>query len=191
MHGNELRKTGRLRAAVARLNRAVRLSTGDGDRGAALALLARAAGEHRNAALFDESVDRYRRLLDASDDRSILFNPFTFREIQLRGLLGTGRAAAACRLIRTRHSGAEPPTPHWRIIERVTAGEVLLASKQRDEAEDAFRQALAAAEVHHLPHQIQRTSRAAELGQLSSVLQDSSAALHRLNEEPWPRVPDV
>jgi len=189
MHGNELRKVGRLRAAVARLQEALRTSTGDEPRGIALALLARAAGEQRDIALFDESIDHYRRLLDVEESRSVLFNRFTLREIQLRGLLNTGRAPEAVRVIRTGQFDGEPVAPQWRVIERVTAGEVLLASKQRDEAEDVFRAALVAAEVHRLPHQIQRTIRATEASQLSSVLEDSCAALDRLNQEFAPAPP--
>ncbi|MER6790975.1 hypothetical protein [Amycolatopsis mediterranei] len=45
MHGNELRKAGRVRAAAARLESAVALSATPAGQGAASALLARAAGD--------------------------------------------------------------------------------------------------------------------------------------------------
>jgi len=50
MHGNELRKSGQSNAALTVLGRAVSTARGDAERGAALALLARAAGAtgHRN-----------------------------------------------------------------------------------------------------------------------------------------------
>lgn len=112
----------------------------------------------------------------------MLFNPFTFREIELRGLVNTGRAADAVRLFHTGLPDAAAVSPQWHIIERVTAGQVLLAGGQRDEAEQALRAALTAAEVSLLPHQIQRTIRAAEAGQLYEVAQDGRTVLHRLND---------
>jgi hypothetical protein len=75
-----------------------------------------------------------------------------------------------------------PVAPQWHIIERVTAGQVLLAARQRDGAEEALRAALAAAESHRLPHQIQRTIRAANDGGLTEVSADGRAALQRLND---------
>lgn len=182
MHGNELRKADRVHAGVARLQRATHLSDTAEDRGTALALLARAAGEQSNAELFDQALAGYRDLLDARPGRSMLFNPFTFREIELRGLVSTGRPADAVRLIRTGLPDAAPVAPQWHIIERVTAGQVLLAAGQLDEAEEALRTALTAAETGRLPHQIQRTVRAAESGHLDAIASEGHAALDRLNE---------
>jgi transcriptional regulator with XRE-family HTH domain len=181
MHGNELRKADRVRAGVARLQHAAHLSETAEDRGTALALLARAAGEDGNAELFDQALDGYRGLLDTGRGRSMLFNPFTFREIELRGLVSTDRAQHAMRIIHTGLPDAAPVAPQWHIIERVTAGQVLLAGGQPDEAEDALRMALTAAEISRLPHQIQRTIRAAELGHLLGVADEGRAALDRLN----------
>lgn len=189
MHGNELRKVDRVSAGIARLHRAVQLSVGTQDRGTALALLAWAAGEQGNTEMFDRALGGYRQLLDNGGGRSMLFNPFTFREIELRGLINTGRAAHAVRLLHTGLPDAAPVAPQWHIIERVTAGQVLLAGGQRNEAEQALRAALTAAEVSLLPHQIQRTIRAAETGQLDGVAQDSRTALHRLNNASAPASP--
>jgi len=144
MHGNELRKADRVPAGIARLLRAAHLSEGADARGTALALLARAAGEQGNAVLFDQALAGYRVLLDNGNGRSMLFNPFTFREIELRGLVNTGRALQAAQIIQTGLPDAAPVAPHWHIIERVTAGTVLLAGGQCDEAEEALRTALAA-----------------------------------------------
>jgi transcriptional regulator with XRE-family HTH domain len=94
MHGNELRKAGRLSAAIARLRRAVALSAELPDRATACAMLARAAGEAGDAELFDDTIDTYQRLLDETD---MFGNMFTFREIQLRGLVDTGRPGAVGR----------------------------------------------------------------------------------------------
>jgi transcriptional regulator with XRE-family HTH domain len=85
MHGNELRKADRSKAAVARLIRAVELSTNHEGRGVAYALLARAAGEMGNQALFDEAINGFRESLDGDGGYGMLFNPFTLREVQLRG----------------------------------------------------------------------------------------------------------
>lgn len=181
MHGNELRKADHVGAAIARLSRAVAVSEDREGQGAAFALLARAAGEHGNPDLFDLAINGYRERLDSGGGRSMLFNPFTFREIELRGLVATGRAAAAARVMQTGQPGAAPVAPQWHIIERVTAGEVLLAARQPDGAEASLRAALMAAEMHRLPHQIQRTIRAAKAGELSQVEVEGRAALQRLN----------
>lgn len=180
MHGNELRKADRVAAAVARLQHAVRISANPEGRGSALALLARAAGERGDAAQFDEALRAYRTLLDCHDERSMLFNPFTFREIHLRGLLSTHRPTEAVRQLEGDHGGARPVAPQWQIIERVTAGQVLLAAGEPAGAEEALRAALRAAEDHRLPHQIQRVIRAAEHAGLDDVAADGSSALHRL-----------
>jgi transcriptional regulator with XRE-family HTH domain len=183
MHGNELRKANRIPAAIARLNRAVALSTDREGQGAALAFLARAAGEHGDRDMFDNAIDRFRDVLHNGPARGMLFNPFTFREVHLRGLLSTGRTAEAVQVMRTDHADAAPAAPPWRIIERVTAGQVHLAAGDRDGAADALRTALAAAEAHRLPHQIQRTIRAAHSGGLVEISAEGQTALSRLNSE--------
>ncbi|MFD1149834.1 helix-turn-helix transcriptional regulator [Saccharothrix hoggarensis] len=182
MHGNELRKADHVGAAVVRLSRAVAVSDDREGRGAAFALLARAAGEQGNADLFDRAITGYRDLLDAEAGRGMLFNRFTSREIELRGLISTGRAAEAVRALQTDVSGP-PVAPQWHIIERVTAGQVLLAAQHRDGATEAFRSALTAAEVHRLPHQVQRTIRAADDAGLAEISADGRAALQRLTDQ--------
>jgi transcriptional regulator with XRE-family HTH domain len=177
MHGNELRKANRVPAAITRLDRAVALSTDREGRGTALAFLARAAGEHGNRDMFDSAIARYRDLLDHGDARGMLVNPFTFREIHSRGLVSTGRAAEAVRIMQTGHADATPTALQWYIIERVTAGQVHLAAGDRDGADEALRTALTAAEAHRLPHQIQRTIRAAQEGGFTEISTDGQAAL--------------
>lgn len=181
MHGNELRKASRVPAAIKRLSRAVDLSTDREGQGTALAFLARAAGEHGDRAAFDSALERYGDLLDHGHARGMLFNPFTFREIHLRGLVSTGRAAEAVQIMQTGHADATPAAPQWHIIERVTAGLVYLAACDRDGASEVLRTALTAAEAHRLPHQIQRTVRAAQSGGLTEVTTEGQAALLRLN----------
>lgn len=182
MHGNELRKAGRVPAAITRLTRAVHLSTDREGRGAALAFLARAAGEHGAADLFDQVIDRFRGLLDAGNEEGILLNPFIFQEIQLRGLVSTGRVAEAVKVMRASRTNATPAAPQWHIIERVTAGQVYLAAGDRDGAADALRVALRAAETYRLPHQVQRAIRAADTGGLCQISVDGHALLMHLRE---------
>lgn len=191
MHGNELRKASRIPAAIKRLSRAVDLSADVEGQGTALAFLARAVGEHGDRATFDSAIDRYRDLLDHGNARGMLFNPFTFREVHLRGLLSTGRAAEAARIMETSHPNAMPIAPQWHVIERVTAGQVYLAAGNRDGGCEALRTALVAAEAHRLPHQIQRTIRAAEDGDFIDISTDGQAALGRLNRLLAPPEPGV
>lgn len=83
--------------------------------------------------------------------------------------------------MQTGHADAMPAAPQWHIIERVTAGQVHLAAGDRDGASEALRTALIAAEAHRLPHQIQRSIRAAQDGGLAEIGADGQAALMRLN----------
>ncbi|WP_237774366.1 helix-turn-helix transcriptional regulator [Actinosynnema sp. ALI-1.44] len=182
MHGNELRKADHPAAAIARLGRAIEVSTDREGQGAAYALLARAAGEQDDPDLFDYAISGYRDLLDSGTARGMLFNPFTFREVQLRGLISTGRPNIAARIMETAQLDALPAAPQWHIIERVTAGQVLLAAGKLDAAADALRTALASAESHRLPHQIQRTIRAAHDGGFTDISDAGNAALRRLND---------
>jgi transcriptional regulator with XRE-family HTH domain len=180
MHGNELRKAGHVPAAVARLEQATALSDDPAGQGTALALLSRAVGELGDSDRFDRAILGYRDLLDQHFGSGLLFNPFTFREIELRGLVATGRAREAVRIIDTAKVDAAPAAPQWHIIERVTSGRVLLEAGDLQSGAVAFRAALRAAEAHRLPHQIQRAIRAAEQGQLHDVVADGKAALQRL-----------
>lgn len=181
MHGNELRKANRVPAAIQRLIRAVDLSADREGQGTALAFLARAAGEQGDRDMFDRAITRFRDLLDSGPAQGMLFNPFTLREIHLRGLVSTGRAAEAFQIMQTGHTDATRAAPQWHIIERVTAGQVHLASGDHDTASEALYTALTAAEAHRLPHQIQRTVRAADSGGLTEITTEGQAALLRLN----------
>ncbi|HET9142981.1 helix-turn-helix domain-containing protein [Actinophytocola sp.] len=181
MHGNELRKANRIPAAITRLRRAASLSTDREGRATALAFLARAAGEYGQPDLFDNAIAGYRDLLDHGPTQGMLVNPFTFREVHLRGLLATGRATEAVQIMHTGLADTTPAAPQWHIIERVTAGQVHLAAGNHEAANEALRTALTAAETHRLPHQIQRTIRTAHDGGLTEISTDGHAALRRLN----------
>jgi hypothetical protein len=181
MHGNELRKAGRLGAAIARLRRSVALSSDAQTLASARALLARAAGEAGHAELFDSAINSYRRQLDTTDSAEMLNNRFTFREVLLRGLVGTGRAAEAARLMEEPQN-APAPAPQWIVIERVTTGEVLLATGEREGAEEALLAALAGAETYRLPHQAQRAVRVAARD-IDAVAQTGRSVVARLSSK--------
>lgn len=180
MHGNELRKADHTAAASARLQRATHLSLDIKGRGTAYALLARTAGERGDAVLFDESIRACHELLNNNGGHGMLFNPFSLREILLRGLMSTGRTEKAVQLIKVGQPDAMPVAPQWQIIERVTAGHVLLAAGEPDGAREALSAALIAAEAYRLPHQIQRAIRAADSGGLHDVAAEGATALARL-----------
>ncbi|MFD0364984.1 XRE family transcriptional regulator [Nocardia sp. GCM10030253] len=177
MHGNELRKAGHVSAAVARLTQSLELSMEPADQGSTLAFLCRATGELGDSVRFDASLQHYRQLLERNTGSGLLFQPFTLREIELRGLLGTGRVVEAGRLLDT--TVGTPSAPQWRIIERVTTGEVLVAISEPSAAADAFAEAIAAAERHRLPHQIQRTIRAAIKTGMRELAAGAEAVLQR------------
>ncbi|MBF6412883.1 helix-turn-helix domain-containing protein [Nocardia cyriacigeorgica] len=178
MHGNELRKAGHPGAAVARLNQSLQLSNDPAEQGGSLAFMCRATGELGNAEQFDTALCAYRELLDKNTGSGLLFQPFTLREIELRGLMGTGRTHDAGRLV-YRQVGT-PAAPQWHIIERVTTGEVLVAINEPVAATDAFTEAIQAAERHRLPHQIQRTIRATAKAGMREVAEEGQAALKRI-----------
>ncbi|HEY3481605.1 MAG TPA: hypothetical protein VGL02_22135 [Streptomyces sp.] len=178
MHGNELRKAGRLQAAVARLEHAAAVSTTPAGHGAALALLARAAADAGLPDQFADAIDGCRRQLGAAGGNELLLNPFTLREIHARGLLALDRPHEARRVLDS--EAGEPAAPQWRVIERVTAGEALAATGEHDGAEEALATAIATAEQRRLPHQVQRAVRAAEHGRLPDIVHTGRLALQRL-----------
>lgn len=177
MHGNELRKAGRPGAAVARLDHSLQLSNDPADRGSSLAFICRAVGELGDAERFDTALSDYRNLLDKNTGSGLLFQPFTLREILLRGLMGTGRIMRACSLVHRK--AGRPAAPQWYTIERVTTGEVLVESRNIEGAVDAFTDAIDSAERHRLPHQIQRAVRASVKAGLVDVADAGRAALAR------------
>ncbi|MGW4770211.1 helix-turn-helix domain-containing protein [Nocardia sp. NPDC004278] len=185
MHGNELRKAGHVAAGVARLEQSLSLTANPADQGSALAFLCRATGELGHGEQFDIALQRYRHLLERNAHSGLLFHPFTRREIEMRGLHATGRLAEASRLVKV--TVGTPSAPQWRIIERVTSGEVFAAINEPDAATDAFRTAIESAEHHRLPHQIQRTIRATVKTGMRELTADAHAALQRIRSLLAPR----
>ena len=183
MHGNELRKAGHAAQAVTVLRRAVGTATGDQDRGAALALLTRAAGQAGDGALFAEACTGYQKLADAQGPGGPLFNPFTWREIRLRGLLAIGDHAAAFRLAGDTVNCAAP-TPQWQVIERITYADVLTAAGDDAAAEAVLLETLEAARQYRLPHQIQRAIRIARRAHRPDLAGHATTTLAQVCAEP-------
>ncbi|MFD7501618.1 helix-turn-helix domain-containing protein [Streptomyces sp. NPDC059850] len=181
MHGNELRKARLIGAAVDRLRHAVAIAPGDAERAAALTLLARAAGELGDGELFDEALRGNRGLLEQVAHTSLV-NPFALHEIQLRGLLKTGRAERAVRLIDSQPPASYAVTPQWRVIEHITAGSVLLRRGDPTGADERLSAAVTDATAHRLPHQLQRVIRATRHA-LPATRERAEQGLQRLRQD--------
>jgi transcriptional regulator with XRE-family HTH domain len=183
VHGNELRKVDRLGAAVARLRQATTLPSTT-EHGQALVQLARAAGELGDPALFDETITAARRHADTELPRG-LASDYALHEVEARGLLHTDRPASAATLIEHTTFPAGAP-PQWRTIMHVTRGEVLLAVDDGQRARHALTDALAIAEAHRLPHQIQRIVRITEPA-MPDIRDSAQQALRRLRDSARPQ----
>ncbi|MGK5544266.1 helix-turn-helix domain-containing protein [Streptomyces sp. URMC 127] len=101
MHGNEIRKARVRGAAVERLRQAAAIAPTIDDR---------AAGALGDRELFDRVMREADGLLDRSVHTS-LFNPYSLHEIRLRGLLATGRAQTAIRLVEEQPAPDQWPEP--------------------------------------------------------------------------------
>ncbi|MFD5915416.1 helix-turn-helix domain-containing protein [Kitasatospora sp. NPDC058201] len=179
-HGNELRKAGLHHAALERLTRARDLSRTPDDRAAAVILLARAAGTVGAMTVFDEAVAESCRLLDTVGVTP-LFSEFTLHEVRLRGLAATGRVPGAVELLERAPAPGFGISPQWRVISAITAGEILLRRGDREAAGEQMRAALQGAELHRLPHQVQRVMRASD--GLPDVRDQATGTLARLRAD--------
>jgi transcriptional regulator with XRE-family HTH domain len=186
MHGNELRKAGHPAAGITRLRQALQADNHPARRGAGLVLLARAAAESGQADLFDAATSQCTRALDGASQQDVLFNPFTVREVRLRGLLATGRTAQAADVAGGHPANSGPPSPHWRVIERITTAEALARTGDEHTAETMLTAAISDAETLRLPHQVQRIIHlASEPGILAgqAVGQQARTTLTRLDRQ--------
>ncbi|HTU74048.1 MAG TPA: helix-turn-helix domain-containing protein [Trebonia sp.] len=186
MHGNELRKAGHPAAGVIRLRQALQADDHPVRQGAGLVLLARAAAESGQAGLFDAATSQCTQALETASQEDVLFNQFTVREVRLRGLLATGRPAQAVGLAERYPADSAPPSPHWRVIERITTAEVLARAGDEHTAHTMLTAAISDAETLHLPHQVQRIIRLASgpgdlAGQTAG--QQARAALTRMDRQ--------
>ena len=153
------RKAGHVTAGIIRLRQSPQIDDHPGRRGAGLVLLARAAAESGQAELFDTVTGQCVQALKATAGHEVLFNRFTVREVRLRGLLATGRTGQAVDLAENFAAGDRPPTPQWRVIERITTADVLARAGDEHTAADMLSAALSDAGTLRLPHQVQRIIR--------------------------------
>ena len=182
MHGNELRKNGHP-GALAILERATITSPLGVGRGAAAALLARAAATAGDAVRFASAVTRCQDLIQRHGSAGSLLHPFSCREIQLRGLLDLGEHTRAIKL--AQDSPAEgAPSPQWKIIEGITFAAVLLDAGDHGQAENLLLAAIDAASGRRLPHQIQRIIRITREHGYQDLRQHARAALARTCSRP-------
>ncbi|MER5887763.1 helix-turn-helix transcriptional regulator [Streptomyces sp. NPDC001941] len=182
MHGNELRKAGPTGAAVSRLVQAAALAPNRESRAAVLPLLARAAGALGDEGLFDRTIREATRLLDVVEHTSLV-NPVALYEIELRGLIGTGRTRAAIQ--RAEHNAPALTTsvaPQWRVIELITTGRIRLLAGDTSGAAEQFHHATTQARAQRLPHQLQRIVRAVG-DSLPTTRDAASDALRQLRAE--------
>lgn len=186
MHGNELRKAGYPAAGTIRLRQALQADDHPTRRGAGLVLLARAAAESGQADLFEAATSQLARALRTASQHDVLFNPFTVREVRLRGLLALGRTHEAVDLAGLHPADGAAPSPHWRVIERITTAEALARAGDEHTAEKLLTAAIGDAETLRLPHQVQRIIRLAdEPGVLpgQATAQQARTALTRLDRQ--------
>jgi transcriptional regulator with XRE-family HTH domain len=181
MHGNELRKANLRGAAVTRLEHALAIAPDLDARAAVLPLLARAAGALGDARLFDETMREADALLDHADHTS-LFNPYALYEIRLRGLVATGRADTAIKLISAPAAATTTVAPQWRVIELVTVAGVRLLAGDLKEARVSMETAVSEALIQRLPHQLQRIMRTTR-EHLPEIRFDAAHALDQLRQE--------
>ena len=169
----------RLAAAARWTGRAVRIAWYLGDRPLLGLVLRMHGNELCKAGHPAAGIIRLRQAL-----QDVLFSPFSVREVRLGGLLATGRPAQAAELAGRYPAEGGPPSPHWRVIERITTAEVLARSGDEHTAETMLTAAISDAETLRLPYQVQRIIRlASEPGVLAgqTVHQQARAALTRLD----------
>jgi transcriptional regulator with XRE-family HTH domain len=186
MHGNELRKAGRAVAGIIRLRQSLQAEDHPARSGAALVLLARAAAESGQPELFDTAVRQCVQVLKTAPGNEVLFNTFTVREVRLRGLLATGRIGQAVDLAESFSADDGPPTPQWRVIERITTADVLARAGDEETAADMLSAAISDAETLRLPHQVQRVIRiSGQPGGLArhAIREHAQASLTRLDAQ--------
>ncbi len=176
-YGNELRKANRGPAALVRLAHAVSIAD-VGQRAAALVQLARAA---QDAPTFDRTMEELLRVRDLQVGDEPLVSATALREVRLRGLAATGRVKEAVQLLSELPADGGPVSPQWRIIEQITVADLMLVAGDIGTAEATFCGAVAAAERHRLPHQIQRAYRVA-VGRSRELAEVAASALRRIRE---------
>ncbi|MFJ3625800.1 hypothetical protein ACIPQ3_06885 [Streptomyces albidoflavus] len=180
MQGNELRKAGRLEEAVTTLQRARVMSPDLKGKATTSLLLARAASETGDVALLTQSVEHCRQALEQEPDiASFFLNPFSLREVELRGLLLTSSGKAAER-VATRAPSFSSPPPAWTVMERVTMAHFHLVTDDKETAAANLRGAIHDARSLHLPHQIERAVRLARTARLDDLVDTGTEVLRTM-----------
>jgi hypothetical protein len=136
--------------------------------------------------LFDTATGQCVQALKADEGREVFFNAFTVREVRIRGLLATGRTGEAVDLAESFAAEESPPTPQWRVIERVTTANALTRAGDEHAAVSMLSAAVSDAETLRLPHQVQRIIRLTDQsGEFSNqtVRAQAQAALTRLERQ--------
>ncbi len=127
-------------------------------RTAALLQLARVASD---PATFDATFDGLRRSREAGIASDPMITDATILEVQLRGLLTTGRAGAAAEMINKLSWTAGAASPQWAVIRDITVASVMFTADSDSTAAPLLERAIASAVQLRLPHQIQRAQRVA------------------------------
>jgi transcriptional regulator with XRE-family HTH domain len=186
-HGNELRKAGHAKASVVRLRQSLEIDDVPARTGSGMVLLARAAASAGHTDLFDATSTQCVQLLEIVSSQEVLFNTFTVREVRLRGLLATGRPHQAAALAESFATGDEPPTPQWRVMDRITTADVLASAGEGRTAATMLAGAVRDSEILRLPHQVQRIIRIADQPVICAadqhLSQQAQAALIRLDRQ--------
>jgi transcriptional regulator with XRE-family HTH domain len=182
MHGNELRKN-RHPAALGTLERAAAIAPAGVGRGAAAALLARAAATAGDAARFSTALTRCQDLMQRFGLAGSLLHPFTCREIRLRGLLDLGERTRASKLAEDSPAEAAP-SPQWEVIEWITFAAIQLDAGDHGRAADVLLTAIDVAGDRRLPHQIQRIIRVTRKYNYQDLNHYARAALARTCSRP-------
>jgi transcriptional regulator with XRE-family HTH domain len=158
--GNQQRIGGLLNDSYESVMRASQLETGPRSQCYSSITLARISSERGDTASFSLAMrDAWRHLERVSRFTSVI-NPISVGEIEVRGLLALGRPSDAFDSLSKVYDYREPVAPQWRIILAITAGEVSLALHDEETALKTLVDAAEAAELHILPHQLQRIDRA-------------------------------
>lgn len=156
-YGNELRKAGRVAAATVRISQAVAIDA-PRQRSPALLQLARIATDPTT---FDATFNALRMSRDAGPINDPMVTDTAMLEVQLRGLLSTGRADAAAAMIDKSGWSPSSASPQWLVIGDITAANVMFAAGSDATAVSLLERAIESAARLRLPHQIQRAQRVA------------------------------
>jgi transcriptional regulator with XRE-family HTH domain len=156
-HGNELRKADRRAAATVRIAQAVALAA-PRQRSAALLQLARVAPDPTT---FDTTFDLLRHSRDTNPTNDPMVTDAAMLEVQLRGLLSTGRATVAAAMIDKSGWSSGSASPQWIVIRDITVAAVMFAAGSDATAAPLLDRAIESAAQFRLPHQIQRAQRVA------------------------------